>query len=141
MISCCFFSSLISLIADGPHHYHSACGLKGSSHLSPVHALQFFIAMQVQHSYNSSTNNGQLKVVEISSIMSGRSLPLYCTLTLIAMQGHQTKNKHKTETMYYIIEQGSNNIILFHMFFVFFCKASSWHLNGYLDGSNLGSTI
>ena len=49
-----FFSSLISLIADGPHHYHPACGHKGSSHLSPVHALQFFIAMQVQHSYNSS---------------------------------------------------------------------------------------
>ena len=31
----------ISLIADGPHHYHPACGHKGSSHLSPVHALQF----------------------------------------------------------------------------------------------------
>ena len=52
-----FFSfSFISLIADGPHHYHPACGHKGSSHLSPVHALQFFIAMQVQHSYISSTN-------------------------------------------------------------------------------------
>ena len=50
------FFSLISLIADGPHHYHPACGHKGSSHLSPVCALQFFIAMQVQHSYNSSTN-------------------------------------------------------------------------------------
>ena len=37
-----FFFSLISLIADGPHHYHPACGHKGSSHLSPVHALQFF---------------------------------------------------------------------------------------------------
>ena len=36
------FFSLISLIADGPHHYHPACGHKGSSHLSPVHALQFF---------------------------------------------------------------------------------------------------
>ena len=36
------FSSLISLIADGLHHYHPACGHKGSSHLSPVHALQFF---------------------------------------------------------------------------------------------------
>ena len=51
-----FFFFFISLIADGPHHYHPACGHKGSSHLSPVHALQFFIAMQVQHSYNSSTN-------------------------------------------------------------------------------------
>ena len=39
-----FFSSFsfISLIADGPHHYHPACGHKGSSHLSLVHALQFF---------------------------------------------------------------------------------------------------
>ena len=53
-----FLFSLISFIADGPHYYHPACGHKGSSHLSPVHALQFFIAMQVQHSwtYNSSTN-------------------------------------------------------------------------------------
>ena len=41
----------ISLIADGPHHYHPACGHKGSSHLSPVHALQLFIAMQVQNSF------------------------------------------------------------------------------------------
>ena len=37
-----FFFSLISLIADGPHHNHLACGHKGSSHLSPVHALQLF---------------------------------------------------------------------------------------------------
>ena len=29
-----FFFFLISLIADGPHHYHPACGHKGSSHLS-----------------------------------------------------------------------------------------------------------
>ena len=36
------FFSFISLIADGPHHYHPACGHKGSSHLSPVHAVQFF---------------------------------------------------------------------------------------------------
>ena len=37
-----FIHSFTSLIADGPHHYHPACGHKGSSHLSPVHALQFF---------------------------------------------------------------------------------------------------
>ena len=36
----CLF--LISLIAVGPHHYHPACGHKGSFHLCPVHALQFF---------------------------------------------------------------------------------------------------
>ena len=50
------FFSLISLIVDGPHHYRPACGHEGSSHLSPVHALRFFIAMQVQHSYNSPSN-------------------------------------------------------------------------------------
>ena len=37
-----FFFSFISLVADGPHHYHPARGHKGSFHLSPVHALQFF---------------------------------------------------------------------------------------------------
>ena len=37
-----FIHSFTSLIADEPHHYHLACGHKGSSHLSPVHALQFF---------------------------------------------------------------------------------------------------
>ena len=37
-----FFFFLVSLIADGPHHYHPACGHKGSSHLSLVHALHFF---------------------------------------------------------------------------------------------------
>ena len=39
-----FSFSFISLIADGPHHYHPACGHKGSPHLSPVHALQFFLS-------------------------------------------------------------------------------------------------
>ena len=44
-MSISFFSfSSISLIADGPHHYHPVCGHKGSSHLSPVHALQFFLS-------------------------------------------------------------------------------------------------
>ena len=38
----CLFFYFISLIADGPHQYHPACGHKGSSHLSPVHSLQFF---------------------------------------------------------------------------------------------------
>ena len=32
------------LVVDGPLHYHPACGHKGSSHLSPVHALQFFLS-------------------------------------------------------------------------------------------------
>ena len=42
---------------------HLACGHEGSSHLSPVHTLRIFIAMQVQHSYNSSTNSWILLTV------------------------------------------------------------------------------
>ena len=42
VLSFLFLFSFISLIADGSHHYHPACGHKESSHLSPVHALQFF---------------------------------------------------------------------------------------------------
>ena len=42
LLSFSFSFSFISLIADGLHHYHPACGHKGSSHLSPVHALQYF---------------------------------------------------------------------------------------------------
>ena len=33
--------------------------------------------------------------------------PTVIPLTLIAMQGHRTKSKNKTETMLYIIKQGS----------------------------------
>ena len=35
----------------------------------------------------------------VNSIMSGRSPPLYCTFTLIVMQGHQKNIKNKPETM------------------------------------------
>ena len=42
---------------------------------------------------------GQLIVVEVNNIMSGRSPSLDYRLTLIAMQGHQTKRKNETETM------------------------------------------
>ena len=44
IVSYIYIYIFISLIADGPHHYHPACGHKGSSHLSPVHALQFFLS-------------------------------------------------------------------------------------------------
>ena len=45
---------------------------------------------------------GQLIVVEINSIMSGRSLPLYYTLTLIAMQVHQTKKQKQIIPLVYL---------------------------------------
>ena len=156
-----FFFSFISLIADGPHHYHPACGHKGSSHLSPVHALRFFLSRckfstltsrqpmvefylltfprfplrkkehksyfgkNRTHDFRTSRCAGYLLdhsgdedckyktsswhlngfpdgsniVGSVNNIIPGRSPPLYCTLTLIAMQGHQTKSKNKTETI------------------------------------------
>ena len=39
---------------------HPVCGHEGSSHLSPVLALRFFIAMHVQYPYNSSTDGGSV---------------------------------------------------------------------------------
>ena len=49
-----FFSSHL-YIADGPHHYYPACGYKGSSHLSPVHALQFFIFVRCEQTHHKRT--------------------------------------------------------------------------------------
>ena len=40
--------------------------------------------------------------------MSGRTPPLYCTLTLIAMQGHQKNSENKNIVVQYIIKHGSN---------------------------------
>ena len=65
--------------------------------------------------------------------MSGRSPPLYCTLTLIAMQGHQTKSKNETET--------SNMVVIIYCYIGCKDKATTWYLNGFPDGSNLGSTV
>ena len=42
--------------------------------------------------------------------MSGRNPPLYCTFTLIAMQGHQKNIRSKPETVWYTITHGSSNI-------------------------------
>ena len=36
----------------------------------------------------------------IDSIMSGRNPPLYCTLALIAMQGHQNRDKRHDNSRY-----------------------------------------
>ena len=70
--------------------------------------------------------------------------PLYCTLLtlLIALQGHQTKSKNKTETMY-VCNSTSNRVVVVIIYFFIGCKykTSKWYLNGFPDGSNLGSTV
>ena len=55
---------------------------KRSSHLSPVHAFHFFIAMQVQHSYNSSTNGCQDFGDEYAYFAWGPDLGLVAAATL-----------------------------------------------------------
>ena len=53
-----FFVSLINSIADGASTVPSCLwSLRIFPNLSPIHALRFFIAMQAQHCYNSSTNH------------------------------------------------------------------------------------
>ena len=53
-----FFYFFISLIADGPHHYHPACGHQGSSHLSPVHALRFLSRCKFSNITSRQPMNG-----------------------------------------------------------------------------------
>ena len=43
-----------------------------------------------------------------NSIMSGRNLPLYCTLILIAMQSHQSQQN--INTVVHSEEDGTNNV-------------------------------
>ena len=42
--------------------------------------------------------------------MSGRSPPLYCTLTLIAMQGHQKNSKNKNN----LVHLSSNTVVVIY---------------------------
>ena len=69
--------------------------------------------------------------------MSRRSPPLYCTLTLIAMQGHQKNINNTPETMQYTITDGNSNIHYKGCKY----KATTWYLNGFPTGGNLGSTV
>ena len=50
----------------------------------------------------------------VNSITSGRSPPLYCTLTLIAMQGHQ-KNSEKNKTKQNKTKT-SNMVVIIHCY-------------------------
>ena len=52
------------------------------------------------------------------------------------LQGHQKNIKNKPETMEYTITHGSSNI----HYKGYEYKATTWYLNGFPTGSNLGST-
>ena len=80
---------------------------------------------------------GQL-IVEINSIMSGRSPSLYYTGTLIAMQGYQRKDKTKQKRCSL---KENHNVVIIHCFIGCKDKTSTRYLDGFPEGSNLGSTI
>ena len=42
-------------------------------------------------------------MTSVDSIISGRSPPLYCTLTLISMQGHQNQNPFNLRVLDYSV--------------------------------------
>ena len=97
------FFSFISLIADGPH-YHPACGHKGSSHLSPVHALQ-------SECYNraaTSVNDEWLSPHEIFY----RSRPRLPLLPFLQPAYHRVPRQRKTDPrarMCYFLNFGYNH--------------------------------
>ena len=80
-------------------------------------------------------------VMEINSIMSERSLPLCYTLTtlLIVMQGHQTNEKQTKKQKQ--CSTSSNMVVIIYCFIGCRNKTSTWYLNGFPDGGNLGSTV
>ena len=55
--------------------------------------------LQIQNLFMAFKRVPQWKQLWVNSIMSGRSPPLYCELTLIAMQGHNKNSKNKIETI------------------------------------------
>ena len=55
--------------------------------------------------------------------MSGRSPPLYCTLTLIAMQGHQKNSKNKKN----VVHLSSNTIVIIYCYIGCKDKATTWY--------------
>ena len=69
-----------------------------------------------------------------TSIMSGRSPPLYCTLTLIAKQGHQKNSKTKNN----VVHLSSNMVVIIYCYIGCKDKATTWYLNGFPIDNNLG---
>ena len=62
--------------------------------------------------------------------------PTVLLYTCINRDAGTPKKKAKTETMWYTIKHGSNNILYMSCKY----KATTWYLTGFPDGSNLGST-
>ena len=56
---------------------------------------------------------------------------------LIAMQGHQKNSKNKTETC----STPSHMVVIIYYYIGYKYKATTWYLTGFLNGSNLGSTV
>ena len=68
---------------------------------------------------------------------AGRSPLLYCTLTLIVMQGHQKNSKNKNN----VVHLSSNRVVIIYCYIGCKDKVTTWHLNGFPEDSNIGSAV
>ena len=59
--------------------------------------------------------------------MSGRNPPLYCTLTLLAMQGHQKNSK----TIQKQCSTPLNNVVIIYYYIGCKYTAHAWYLTGF----------
>ena len=73
------------------------------------------------------------------SIMSGRSPPLYCTLINRHAGTPDKKQKQNRNNVGVVHHQ--NGVVIIYCFIGCSDNASTWYLNGFPDGSNLGSTV
>ena len=76
-----------------PSEHSPVMGEKMSKRLGGIKRLQ------IQNLFMAFKQVPRCRYHWVHSIMSGRNPPLYCTFTLIAMQGHQKNIKSKPETM------------------------------------------
>ena len=75
-----------------PSEHPPVMGEKMSKRLGGIKRLQ------IQNLFMTFKQVPRCRLHWVHSIMSGRNPPLYCTFTLIAMQGHQKNIKSKPET-------------------------------------------
>ena len=76
-----------------PSEHPPVMGEKMSKRLGGIKRLQ------IQNHFMAFKQVPRCRYHWVHSIMSGRNPPLYCTFTLIAMQGHQKNIRSKPETM------------------------------------------
>ena len=80
-----------------------------------------------------------MKIILSQQCNVGEKPTVYCTLTLITMQGHKknskTKQKQCCSTPSHMV------VVIIYYYIGYKYKATTWYLTGFPNGSNLGSTV